>query len=352
MGNQSKRRQEEPLPKGGTNSLKPATSSDVASLANVSRATVSYVLNDVANEHISKETRARVLTAASQLGYVPHKIASSLRSGKSDLVLLPFFDVPYNQSSISSLQETALQLDKLGYTVMFRFFRKNTKKSVAHELAGSHPIGVILESVGELTEADVYLLKRHGVRAILAYEGAPTSSISSIDIDFSSAGECAARYLASKGHKEIAVIVPRDERILDLGLKRLDGVRRVKKLLDIHVERVDLAFDTQEAAAIAAKWKQGNHPTAVFTYNDEYAFLLLSALKDVGFEIPKDIALVGCDDLPICELTRPRLSSMRSSPSAPSFDVANYFHHMIQGDIDEPPPHILLNCNMVVRESS
>jgi DNA-binding LacI/PurR family transcriptional regulator len=330
----------------------PPTSMDVARLAKVSRATVSYVLNDVPDARISEETRKRVLQAAAKLGYVPHQIASSLRSGHSDLVLLPFFDWPYNQSSITFLQQLALQLDHKGYTVMFRFFSRRDKESLARKIAAFHPIGVIVVSE-ELTQADVEILSRNGVQAILAYGGASTTnSIPSIAVDFTSVGECVGEYFIGKDHRHIAAIVPRDARILQLGLQRLEGLERIGRQTGVKVERVDLGYDTDEAARLAARWKRTPRPTGVFTYNDEYGLLLMSALQDVEINIPSDIALIGCDDLPLCEMLRPRLTSVNIAPDFPARDIANYFDQMIQGQDPNFPSLIPLACNIIVRESS
>src|SRR6476660_4105364 len=65
------------------------TSADVARLAGVSRATVSYVLNNTSAVRISEPTRRRVHEAAKELGYVPHAAARSLRAGHSRMVLMP-----------------------------------------------------------------------------------------------------------------------------------------------------------------------------------------------------------------------------------------------------------------------
>ena len=78
----------------------------------------------------------------------------------------------------------------------------------------------------------------------------------------------------------------------------------------------------------------------------------MSALKDVGLQIPGDIALVGCDNLPFCEMLRPRLSSIDIAQDSPASDIANYFHQMIQGQVDDSSPHLLVKCNLVLRESS
>ncbi len=329
----------------------PPTSEDVARLAQVSRATVSYVLNNVQDARISEATKERVLQAAAELGYIPHKAASSLRSGHSDLVLLPFFDWPYNQSSITFLQEMALYLDEMGYTVMLRFFHRGEKSQIASKIAASHPIGVIV-TADELSKEDVELLSRNGVRAILAYQGSPTPYLPSIAIDFRVVGECAGDYLIGRGHKNLAVIVPKDKRIIAIGLQRLDGVKRAGEKHGIPVERADLEFDPQEAAALAKKWAKGKHPNAVFTYNDEYGGLLMSALQDENLQVPGDIALVGCDDLPLCDMLRPRLTSINLGSGMPAHYIAEYFHSMIQGEALEKQPEFSLACHLVVRESS
>src|SRR5690242_14164125 len=70
------------------------TSADVARLAGVSRATVSYVLNNTSAVRISEPTRRRVQEAAKELGYVPHAAARTLRAGHSRMVLMPTLPVP------------------------------------------------------------------------------------------------------------------------------------------------------------------------------------------------------------------------------------------------------------------
>jgi DNA-binding LacI/PurR family transcriptional regulator len=328
----------------------PPTSLDVARLAKVSRATVSYVLNDVPEARISEATRERVLQAAESLGYVPHEIASSLRSGRSDLVLLPFFDWPYNPSSIAYLQGLAQQLDLLGYTVMLRYFGQAGRASLVRKIAAFHPIGVIVGDE-ELTREDVEFLTRNGVKAVLAYGWSPTLTIPTIGFDFSIVGECVGQHFIKSGHRNIAAIVPRDPRILNLGLQRLAGLEKAGSQAGIQIERVDLDYDLEEAATLAARWCHGPRPSAVFTYNDDYGLLLMSALQNQELDIPKDIALVGCDDLPLCEMIRPRLSSVSIGSDTPSRAIVAYIDDMIQGRKSKSSPHIQRNCKLILRDS-
>jgi len=308
-------------------------------------------LNDVPNARVSEATRERVLQAAEELGYVPHEIASSLRAKRNDLVLLPFFDWPYNQNSIAFLQDLALQLDRLDYSVLLRFFGHDDKDTLARKIAAFHPVGVIVMAE-ELSQADVDLLKRNGVRAILAYGYSPSISIPYIAIDFVQVGERAANHLIEKGHRRITAIVPTDPRILSLGLQRLDGVERACRQHGVPVQRIDMDLSLAAARSLALEWKQGEHPSAIFAYNDEYAVMLMSALQDEGFKIPGDIAIVGCDDLPLCEMVRPQLTSVALPSVTPAVEIASYFDQLIRGETQDGGPYIGMTCQVIQRESS
>ena len=337
-------------PGNTSGSSRPPTSQDVARLAQVSRATVSYVLNNVEDAGISEATRQKVLQAAAELGYIPHKIASSLRSGRSDLVLLPFINWPFNQNSMAFFQELALGLDRLGYSVMLHFFGQSDKESLARKIASFHPIGVIV-GAKDLSNADVELLSRNGVKAILSYEASADSRIPSVFMDFTVVGKCVGEYFFAKGHRHIAAIVPGDERILHIGLQRLEGLQRAAAESGLRVERVDLDYDIKAAGALALKWKSGPHPSGVFTYNDEYGLLLMGALQDAGLAIPGDIALIGCDDLPLCEMVRPRLSSVNNPSGILVENFVSAFHRMIQGGGQQGHSELPWNCQVIVRES-
>ncbi len=343
----------EPTPEPPAPASPAPTSLDVARLARVSRATVSYVLNETPNKTIRDETKARVRAAAAQLGYVPHEMASSLRAGRNDLVLLPFFDLPYNQSSIAFLQLLALQVEALGYAVVLRLFRHSDKAATIRKIASFHPVGVIVPT-RELEPEDVKVLSRNGVRTILAYGHGETlrAAAAIATIDFAPVGALAAEHFAALGHRRLAVIMPRDPRIVQIGERRLAGVTRVAQERGLDVERVDLDFDVGQAAALAARWRAGSRPTAVFTYNDEYGLLLLSALQDVGLSVPGDIALIGCDGLSIGELARPRLTTIVFDTEGHTARIAAHFDDLLQGRAHETSLDVSTQCRLVVRESA
>ncbi len=79
---------------------------------------------------------------------------------------------------------------------------------------------------------------------------------------------------------------------------------------DATVVELPLAHEEEAAAGLAARWRELGLD-AVFTYNDEYAMLLMRALQDAGIRIPEETAVVGADDLMLGRLLRPRLSTVQ-----------------------------------------
>ena len=205
---------------------------------------------------------------------------------------------------------------------------------------------------GRVSPEAIALLRTAGTRAIIVLSEHPSELAPTLLNNDSDVGACAAEYLLGTGHRQLAAIVPREVGVLGLGLERLNGMERVAQPRGVAVERVDMAFDEAEAALLAARWKQGPRPSAVFAYNDEYAMLLMRALLDAGLAIPHDVAIVGADNLPLGTLLRPRLTSVHKGDVAGIDVTAETFHALIQGVQIAPPPIRLLEPEIVVRESA
>jgi DNA-binding LacI/PurR family transcriptional regulator len=330
---------------------RPPTSADIARLANVSRATVSFVLNDVCDNRVSEETQARVRKIAEDLGYVPHAIARSLRAGQNNLILMPLFDWPYNLDSLAFLQELGSQLEQRGYTTLLQTGRGKTMPDAARAWASLRPAGVILPGE-QVTRETLAILSSAGVRTVVAFGNTISELVPTILTDFTAVGRCAVRHLAARGYRRVAVVVPRDPRIQSVGLQRLQGAEEAGRETGLEVERVDLAYDWAEALQLVAGWKDGPRPEGVFTYNDEYGMLLMRALLDSGFALPGEMALVGCDDLPLCTLLRPQLTSIQISPGLTAHTAATFLDRRIHDKENAPLASILISPQLIARASS
>jgi DNA-binding LacI/PurR family transcriptional regulator len=325
------------------------TSADVARLAGVSRATVSYVLNNTSAVRISEPTRRRVHEAAKELGYVPHAAARSLRAGHSRMVLMPAPTVPVGLLYSQFMAELQWALSRLDYTVVQHGSVGLHGDEAARAWAELRPVAVLVPGAG-LGPQGVAVLKRSGARAVLTLGPERVEGAHALLLDHVSVGHQAGTHLHARGRRRIGVVVPEEPGLEAFSRPRLEGVRRALLDTDATVTELPLAYSEESAAKVAAGWR-GLGLDAVFAYNDEYAMLLMRALQDEGVRIPEDAAVIGADDLMIGRLLRPRLSTVHIQlPSGR--DLAELVDNAVRDPGALPGTHELLGASVVHRDST
>ncbi len=323
------------------------TSADVARLAGVSRATVSYVLNNAEAVRISEPTRRKVRQAAEELGYVPHAAARSLRAGHTRIVLLPTLHVPVGPLYSAFLNELQWALRRLDYTVVQYGSLGLSGDEAARAWAELRPVAVI--SLGEITLSghNVDTLKRAGARAVITVGPARVPGAHALVMDQAEVGVRAAAHLVERGRRRIGVVVPEEEGLGFFAGPRLEGARSVA---GARTEPLPMACTEESAAALAARWRSLGLD-AVFAYSDEYAMLLMRALLDEGLRIPEDVAVIGADDLLVGRLLRPRLSTVRTE-----LPTGEHLAGLVDRAVREPSEiterHGLMTAAAVHREST
>jgi DNA-binding LacI/PurR family transcriptional regulator len=325
------------------------TSADVARLAGVSRATVSYVLNNTSTVRISEPTRRRVLDAARELGYVPHAAARSLRAGHSRMVLMPSPAAPLGPLYGRFVSELQWALGRLDYTVVQYGTTAARGDEAARAWAELRPVAVLVPGT-ELGPQGVSLLRRSGARAVVTLGPACVDGAHALLMDQAAVGHAAAAHLYARGRRRIGVVVPRDPALETFSRPRLDGARDALRGTGAEITELPLAWTEEDAARLAARWT-GLGLDAVFTYDDEYAMLLMRALQDTGVRIPEDTAVIGADDLMLGRLLRPRLSTVRVElPSGA--DLAALVDRAVRNPGAAPETHRVLGARVVRREST
>ncbi|WP_194293958.1 LacI family DNA-binding transcriptional regulator [Streptomyces sp. RB17] len=325
------------------------TSADVARLAGVSRATVSYVLNNTSAVRISEPTRRRVREAARELGYVPHAAARSLRAGHSRMVLMPAPAIPVGPLYSGFLNELQGELGRLDYTVVQYGAVGLQGDEAARAWAELRPVAVLVPGAG-LGPQGVGVLKRSGARAVVTLGPGRVDGAHALLMDHDAVGECAGAHLHARGRRRIGVVVPEESGLEVYSRPRLAGVRRALRGTDAAVTGLPLAYTEESASQLAARWGELDLD-AVFAYNDEYAMLLMRALQDAGVRIPEDVAVIGADDLMLGRLLRPRLSTVHIElPSGR--DLAELVDRAVRDPGAEPEVHKVLGASVVQREST
>ncbi|MEV7544878.1 LacI family DNA-binding transcriptional regulator [Streptomyces sp. NPDC089915] len=311
------------------------TSADVARLAGVSRATVSFVLNNTQAHRVSDTTRARVLEAAQQLGYVPHAAARSLRAGRSNLVLMPASVSAAGRLVAAWVDDLESELERHGYVLVLHAGRFPDPVSAARAWAELRPAAVVALDGDSLSGQAVDVLSRAGVRGVLAFGSREVQGAHTIDLDQERIGAMAAMHLLSRGCRSLGVIMPRERGLATFARPRLAGAEGVAARSTATVSALELSFTHESAAELAGNWREVGLD-GVFAYNDEYAALLMHALRAAGVAVPEDVAIVGCDDLVLSALQEPPLTSVRLDLPTPA-QVADALHDLVERGV---PPQV------------
>lgn len=282
------------------------TSADVAHRAGVSRATVSYVLNDVAHQSIPDATRQRVLSAAAELHYTPHAAAQALRAGESKLVLFINAGVPYGTNLSIMIDALSAEVAASGRSLVV--WQQHDPRDLAATLAHLQPALAI--TLGQLDA---------GQRALFAQAHIPSIETGvGRDPDAADAGAALqVRYLASRGHRQLGYLTTTDPQLVMFARPRLAGVRAACAELGLGGPAVgELAalpgIGVRELAALLREWVSLPAPvTAVACYNDVFAMACLAAASESGLGVPGDLAVIGMDDEPVSAYSQPPLTTIR-----------------------------------------
>lgn len=316
------------------------TSVEVARKAGVSRATVSYVLNGAEHQRISQDTRARVLAIADQLGYRPNAAALALRNGHSDIVLLSLPPWPHGPVIVDAIDAAVAGLRDLGFTPLVHFEQPADAPVLAETCARIQPVGVIAPSDG-LPKALVTKLRRNRTRAVVAISDHPLDYVSTVVVHQPAIGRAAVDYLKRGGHRRVLALVPPHS---DLATVRLEGARAIKSV-KLDVAECDLGgvADAIEARSAGV--------TAIYAFNDEYAFVALRALVDRGIRVPDDVALIGTDDVALAAVVLPALTTVRIDGAAFGTALANALKTAVARSKPDAV-EFLVDPEVVVRQSA
>ncbi|MFI0966608.1 LacI family DNA-binding transcriptional regulator [Streptomyces sp. NPDC021080] len=264
------------------------TSSDVARLAGVSRATVSYVLNNKTGQKISDQTREAVRRAAEELGYRPNEAARRLASGQSRLVLLVLPHARLGEMIVELAATLTSELATRGLTLSTHFQSSGSASiaEVAQRLDASAVVAMVPLPAGESE-----LLAAAGVRVV--------SSLSDPDAPGfgyqNTIGAMQLRHLHDLGHREIAFAGTDEIGLEPFRAGREAGVRATARELGLPEPReARLAADGSDAATIVQGWHREG-VTAVVAYNDDVAFVVLHGIRTAGLACPHDMAVIGMD---------------------------------------------------------
>lgn len=341
----------------GANRPARVTSSDVARLSGVSRATVSYVLNRKPNQTIPEETRKRVLAAASKLNYIPSNVAVSLKRGYSRVILI-VKDVtmsgrvtePFTDSIIAHLKTKGFVALTLNYN------GPASLSSIAQEL---QPFGVI--ALATISEETTEHLRSAGVQHIYRSVASPSGSEDPMDRPWEAEiGRMQARVLIEAGAKAISYGIPPDEAPRQLlAHSRCAGAREYAESQGIpFVGPLKLSDSPDHAiAALERAWSTALSPAAPSKigfagFDDTIGAIALSVATKLGFNVPGELVVIAADNEPFSAFLAPPLSTIAVDSRASGRSVAERFIALTESQDLTNEPTAKATLSVVYREST
>jgi LacI family transcriptional regulator len=301
----------------------PATSSQVAARAGVSRTTVSFVLNDVRDRGISQATRERVLAVARELGYEPNAAARSLAGGATRTVALVVPKVAHLHVD-AFLAQLVASVNESCHQHGLKLLIESTEGE-GHEPGGflqlvrSRSIDGLI--VANLRTAEIDHLRRlRDSRIPLVVFGCnlPASKgFCTMGDDTWRSAQMAVNHLLGLGHRRVGLVNYASPEYHSAA-QRERGWRQALAEHRVKAEPRWIAHGDITAQsgheATRGLLSRGIAFDALFAGNDTIAFGALRALHEAGLRVPQDIALVGYDDIPLAPFASPPLTSVHSDP--------------------------------------
>lgn len=292
----------------GTNGS--VTARDVARMAGVSQATVSYVLNDRPDKAISAATRERILQAVRDLGYQPSAAARALRRGTADTVLYLLPNWPVGPPRWSFIDRLSLELDRLGLSLLVR--RERDDQPLSAVWRDVMPRAML--ATYPLEPSDREELSAAGVRLPTIITGGEGPA--GLSRRERLVGQLQVQHLHERGHSRLGYAMPHSRRHAPLATPRLRGFRDACHDLGL-AEPVVLPLKLEQASAVTAlqRWHSGRRPvSAIGAYNDDHAFAVLSGLHALKLTAPDELAVIGVDNVPLAAVAAPPLTTVDQQP--------------------------------------
>ncbi len=325
----------------------------VAELADVSKATVSRVMNGY--PYVRPEVREKVQRVISETGYQPHNIARLLASDRSSIigfVISSSAQVVFHDPYFPALTESISDAAGDSGLIMALFMShtagqgQNTLKSI---LAAGLFDGLILTADAKGTSI---LPPQLAPDMPFVFIGRPSQAegINYVDVDNLQGGYLATCHLMDLGHRRIATIGSNRNAS---GEDRVTGYRRAlsERSLPFDERLVTFGDYSLESGYAAMQSLLPYKPEAVFVASDTMALGALRALREGGLRVPQDIALVSHDDLPPAILADPPLTTVQQPIARTGQLAVKRLAEIIAQGGNAPAEKTILSVKLVVRES-
>ncbi len=327
------------------------TRDDVAARAGVSSAVVSYVLNE-GPRPVAEETRERVLEAVRELDYLPNEIARSLagQSTRSVGLITPTLANPVWAEVTMGVTDVLSEASYLPLVCDVEDVADQEAKYAAM-LVAKRVDGAVLVPTAD-TEATVRILHSGGVSVVVVEQ--EISAAPCVVVDPEATGRMVTDHLLSLGHTRIGFL--REHRTSLDSWRRYDGYESALTAAGVAVDpllvvdapaSVDGSIVAGGIEAARALLDADIRPTAVFAHNDLMAIAVIHEARRRGLQVPKDVSVVGIDDLEVGRYMDPPLTTLPFPKRELGRVAARKLLALMEGTVPEqlttlPPPELII----------
>jgi LacI family transcriptional regulator len=330
--------------------MKRPTISDVARQADVSKTTVSHVINNT--RFVEEDTRQRVLQAIAELGYRPSAVARSLTTNRTQTV-----GVIVSDASNHFFAEVLQGIEDILRPMDYASIICNTCEILEHE---AHYLDLLMRQrvdgiIAAATSQRWDVLTEFGIEHMpvvfvdRSFEGLDSPFVG---VDNKRGAYQGVSHMIECGHRQIGILAGFQR--LSTMRERLAGFRQALDDHDIPLPEKWVVTSPLSIEAGREAMRQiltlPERPTSVFLNNNLLSLGALLAIRELGLRCPDDISVVGFDDHPWAAVSDPPLTVVRQPAQQIGQAAAQMVLALINGE-QPPEPRVLLECELVSRQS-
>lgn len=329
------------------------TIKQVAERAGVAPSTVSRILND-STTYASAKTREKVLQSARELNYVPNANAQRLRSNRMHSIALIIADIT-NTAYPPIIQGIEACARKQGYNVILCITNDDLEieKYYIDKLKNDCVDGfIVCSSIPQ--SRGIYQLKAEGIPLVLVARSVE-DEFNAVVVDNYNGAYNAVKYLINTGKRSIAIISG-DTRIT-LYKERLKGYKDALRNAGLEVRDEMILFDRGNSNALYRTLRtllEEHETDAIFATTDVRAIIASKVISDLGLRVPKDISIIGFDNIDISKMVTPSLSTV----SQPFYEMGalaaqRLIEKIEHGDTQKSAVEVdVMKTELILREST
>jgi len=327
------------------------TIQDVAKACNVSVATVSRVIND--SGKVKENTKQLVLDTIDKMNYQPNFTGRNLRMQKTKiiLILLPTIVNPFFAKLVKGMEDAARQN---GYTLMMgtTYEKKEIELSYLNMLKNRLVDGVVFLDTALSKEEMCYFGKNFSI--IQCSEYYSDINVPFVSIDNEKAGYDATTHLISLGSKRIFHMSVENNSLTTI--RRMEGYKRALFEAGLPFDEKNILYGNygyhSALKLVEQRFKNNLYeaPDSIFAISDKMAAGCIKGLANCGLSVPNDVKVVGFDNIDICLMTSPEITTISQSQYEMGSTAINMLISKLAGK--EALQSVILNHKLIIREST